>query len=172
VKRHGRAPQINTIPGQEFALKATLRKLLPPPEPELEPPPVAGECVCDVTGIFWEAGDIFLNDPGNYSKTSQILLGGAGFEDNMPKAALVGNTCPGADLSGITASWSGGPKPPKYEIVTIDQVWALVVTEMFDDGTGEGGGTLTVSGSIVCGEETINVGSITLQLLFEGPGEG
>jgi hypothetical protein len=159
VKRHGRQPRINEIPGQEFGLTVKLSKPEPTPAPAETPAPPAGDCTCD-PALFWSTG-------GEYSQTSLLYFNEP---STYPTAALTGDTCPGADLSGITVSWVGGTKPPTYEIVEVDQVWSLVITGMTDDQSGDGAGTLTIGGSIVCNEETINLSSITMNLFFESGG--
>jgi hypothetical protein len=163
---YGDRPDIVSQPDQNSGLSIRLN-----PKPVVsiltaDAPAPADECTCDITGIFWGQYTGEAPDYDTYDQTSLTITDGfSGLYTHMPKAILLGDTCPGADTSGITASWVSAPgSAPKYEIVSEGQVWALVVTK------SNGNGTLTVSGSIDCGGDTISVGPITL-IIDVGGGE-
>ena len=167
MRRHGRQPGVNRIPGQQFGLNLALKKQNRP-EPEETDEETAPDCICDVTGVRW-------NNPstGVFDTTSRTIdLSNLPTAANYPRAALVGDTCPGADLSGITTSWSSENSlvnPHTFIVCRVDQVWALVFTKFVV--TSSGLGTMTVTGSIDCGGEPISVGPITITFTNTGGGD-
>lgn len=159
---YGERPDISQEPDQQSGLAVNLQ---PVPEPAPEAAPSTGECVCDVDGVFWSGNGTYWPGTDDVYDQTSITLTSIPPATNMPKAGLVGDTCPGSDLSGITASYFGTGNP-RWEVVQVDQVWALVMT-VIPSGCD---GTLTVTGTIDCGGDTISVGTITLVLDIPGGG--
>lgn len=153
---YGERSEVSRQPDQNSGIAIRLN-------PEAEPAPEAEpcqDCECADLALYW------YNTSGEspaYDLTSITLTSVPGTAA-YPKAALVGETCPGADVTGINAAWVGGTLPPVYAIAEIDQTWALVVQLISSTVSTQRNGTLTLSGTVVCNGENISVGPITLTI--------
>lgn len=145
MKRHGKEPSINRIPGQEFGLSISLKKKAQAPAPIIVNETVieGGGCECDITGLFWmnqETGTVFDSTINEHNGSAYYL------------AKIVGDICPGATIS-ITVTWTGSGSID-YNIV--DHV--VIVNGVLIPGSG----TVIVGGSIDCDGDVTNFSNIFL----------
>lgn len=149
-RMYGGGPNISTIPGRDDALSVRLD--------DDPPPPVVqaveggdGACECDITGVFW-----YDAETDDYD--ADTLFHDVFFEDlpYLYVAKIKDAVCLDATIS-LSSSWSGDD--PEPVVMITDHVVSVAIT----DGV-TGLGTLTVGGSIDCGDGPVTLEDITLAL--------
>ena len=70
MRRHGRKPPVNKIPGQQFEMTLTLK----PTPTKTDEDAGAGACECNITGFYWQDPETSEFD----STTIQHIIDGGG----------------------------------------------------------------------------------------------